>query len=109
MIYGKYSSAGEAEGMPDRGGASDARSRAYARVDAAKTLGGHIVGFLKGKSAIYIAHRYARRPGNATGQSFWARGYDVSTVGYNEQAIRQYIRDQEKAQLNAEQQTLFKR
>ena len=69
----------------------------------------HVVGFLKGKSAIHIAHRFALKPGNATGKSFWARGYNVSTVGYNEQAIRQYIRDQEKAQQNAEQQTLFKR
>ena len=69
----------------------------------------HIVGFLKGKSAIWIAHRFARKPGNATGQSFWARGYHVSTVGYNEEIIRQYIRDQEKSQRNAEQQSLFKR
>lgn len=49
----------------------------------------HIVGFLKGKSAIYMAHRFARKPGNATGQSFWARGYCASTVGYNEAIIRQ--------------------
>lgn len=68
----------------------------------------HIAGFLKGKSAIYIAHRFARKPGNATGQSFWARGYCASTVGYNEVIIRQYIRDQEKSQQNAEQQLLFK-
>ena len=69
----------------------------------------HVVGFIKGKSAIHIAHKFARRPGNATGKSFWARGYNVSTVGYNEEVIRQYIRDQEKAQQVAEQWSLFKK
>ena len=69
----------------------------------------YIVGFIKGKSAIHIAHRFARKAGNATGYSFWARGYHVSTVGYNEQIIRQYIRDQEKAQQIAEQWSLFKK
>ena len=29
------------------------------------------------------------------GQHFWARGYYVSTVGKDEQAVRQYIREQE--------------
>ncbi len=73
------------------------------------TSGPITIGFLKGKSAIFVAHKFAHRPKNATGQSFWARGYCVSTVGYNEQAIRRYIQDQEKAQQIAEQQSLFKR
>jgi putative transposase len=30
-----------------------------------------------------------------TGLHFWARGYCVSTVGYDEAAVRQYIREQE--------------
>ena len=39
-----------------------------------------VVGFLKGKSALSIARSYIGRRKNFTGQSFWARGYYVSTV-----------------------------
>lgn len=30
------------------------------------------------------------------GRTFWARGYCVSTVGLDEEKIREYIRNQEK-------------
>ncbi|HEY3377486.1 MAG TPA: IS200/IS605 family transposase [Armatimonadota bacterium] len=53
-----------------------------------------IVGYLKGKSAIYIARTYGGRKRNFTGESFWARGYYVSTVGKDEEVIRNYIRQQ---------------
>ena len=53
-----------------------------------------IVGYLKGKSAIYIARTYGGRKQNFAGESFWARGYYVSTVGKDEEAIRAYIRKQ---------------
>ena len=55
-----------------------------------------VMGFMKGKSAIHIARVYAGRRRNFVGQHFWARGYWVSTVGKNEEAIRRYIREQEK-------------
>jgi hypothetical protein len=32
-----------------------------------------VIGFIKGKSAIYIARRYAERKRNFAGHSFWAR------------------------------------
>ena len=54
-----------------------------------------IVGFVKGKSAISIARNYMGRRRNFTGQNFWARGYHVSTVGRDEEVIRNYIRHQE--------------
>ena len=54
-----------------------------------------VVGFLKGKSAIHIARVFRGRRRNFVGQQFWARGYYVSTVGKDEQAVRQYIREQE--------------
>ena len=54
-----------------------------------------VVGFLKGKSAIHIARVFSGRRRNFVGQPFWARGYYVSTVGKDEQAVRQYIREQE--------------
>src|SRR5215510_2417533 len=54
-----------------------------------------VVGYLKGKSAIYIARTFMGKPRNFTGESFWARGYFVSTVGRDEKAIREYIQKQE--------------
>ena len=55
-----------------------------------------VVGYIKGKSAIAIARNYFGRQRNFVGQHFWARGYFVSTVGRDEQVIREYIRHQEK-------------
>ena len=55
----------------------------------------NIVGFIKGKSAIYIARNFFDRKKNFTGANFWARGYFVSTVGLDEQMVREYIRKQE--------------
>ena len=53
-----------------------------------------VVGFIKGKSAIHIARTYLGRKRNYVGQHFWARGYFASTVGRDEQVIREYIRHQ---------------
>ena len=61
------------------------------------------VGFLKGKSAIRIHREYLGRARNFTGFHFWARGYCVSTIGLDEDTIREYIRkqeDEEKRQEN---------
>ena len=54
-----------------------------------------VVGFLKGKSAMAIARQFSGRQRNYTGEHFWARGYCVSTVGYEEEKVRDYIREQE--------------
>jgi putative transposase len=54
-----------------------------------------VIGFLKGKSAIAIARRFEGRERNFTGASFWARGYAVSTVGFEEEQVRRYIQEQE--------------
>ena len=54
-----------------------------------------IVGYLKGKSAMIVFEKYSRLKKNFRGQSFWARGYYVSTVGLDEGKIRKYIQDQE--------------
>jgi putative transposase len=43
-----------------------------------------VVGYIKGKSAIWIARTYSGRQRNFTGEHFWARGYYVSTVGRDE-------------------------
>ena len=66
-----------------------------------------VVGFIKGKSAIHIARTYIRRKKNFVGQSFWARGYLVSTIGRDEEAIRKYIQEQEKEDQRLEQLNMF--
>ena len=38
-----------------------------------------VVGFIKGKSAIYVARNFMSHRKNYGGQNFWARGYYVST------------------------------
>jgi putative transposase len=40
-----------------------------------------VIGFLKGKSAIAMA-RLGGKERKFTGEHFWARGYAVSTVGF---------------------------
>ena len=66
-----------------------------------------VVGFIKGKSAIAIARNYMGRQKNFTGQHFWARGYYVSTVGKDEQAVRDYIKYQEEEDKRIELLELF--
>ena len=67
-----------------------------------------VVGYIKGKSAIHLARVYAERKRNFVGQSFWARGYFVSTVGRDEKVIRNYIRHQEKEDERLEQLGLWR-
>ena len=66
-----------------------------------------VVGYIKGKSAIYIARTYGGRQHNFTGQHFWARGYFVSTVGKNEDTIREYIKRQEQDDQRLEQLKMY--
>ncbi|MBM9616176.1 IS200/IS605 family transposase [Desulfobulbus rhabdoformis] len=67
-----------------------------------------VVGYMKGKSAIHIARTYLGQKKNHCGMSFWARGYFVSTVGADEEVVREYIRNQEKEDQRLEQLNLFK-
>ena len=55
-----------------------------------------VIGDIKGKSAIAVARQFSGRERNFNGESFWARGYAVSTVGFEEQQIRSYIERQEQ-------------
>jgi putative transposase len=67
-----------------------------------------VVGFIKGKSAIHLARVYGEQRRNFVGQSFWARGYFVSTVGRDEEVIRNYIRKQEQEDYRLEQMNLWR-
>jgi putative transposase len=68
-----------------------------------------VVGYVKGKSAIHLARTYGGRLRNFVGEPFWARGYFVSTVGRDEEAVRRYIREQEAEERRLEQFELFKK
>jgi len=67
-----------------------------------------VIGFNKGKSAIHIARNYLGLKRNFTGQQFWARGYHVSTVGRDEDAVCEYISAQEQEDRRIDQLNLFK-
>ena len=56
-----------------------------------------VIGFLKGKSALAIARRVQEKDRNFVGEHFWARGYAVSTVGFELESVKKYIREQEQA------------
>ena len=66
-----------------------------------------VMGYIKGKSAIAIARHYMGKTRNFTGQSFWARGYYVSTVGRDEETVRKYIQHQENEDRRVEQLKLL--
>jgi putative transposase len=67
-----------------------------------------VVGFIKGKSAIHLARTYGERKRNFVGQHFWARGYFVSSVGRDEAAIREYIKNQEQEDKRLDQLNLWR-
>jgi putative transposase len=67
-----------------------------------------VVGYIKGKSAIHLARVYGERKRSFVGQSFWARGYFVSTVGRDEETIREYIRHQEHEDKRLDQMNLWR-
>ena len=87
--------------MPDYGGTSDARPCACGLAIPPKHPVASVIGFLQGKSAMAIA-RLSAKERNFTGEHFWARGYAVSSVGFELEQVRQYIREQEAADGNDE-------
>ncbi len=55
-----------------------------------------VVGYIKGKSAIAVAREFNGKARNFSGESLWARGYEVSTVGFNQEQVKAYIQKQEQ-------------
>jgi putative transposase len=66
-----------------------------------------VIGFLKGKSTIDIARTYLGKRKNFQGQHFWARGYNVSTIGRDEETVRAYIEKQEEEDKRLDQLNIF--
>ena len=61
------------------------------------------MGYLKGKSTMIIFERYGNLKYKYGNRHFWSRGYYVSTVGHNKQAVQKYIQNQQKEDLISDQ------
>ncbi len=61
-----------------------------------------VIGYLKGKSAIAVARQYGGKNRNFNGEKLWARGYAVSTVGFELEKVKKYISQQEKLEKDQE-------
>ena len=64
------------------------------------------VGYLKGKSSLVIFDRHANLKYKYGNRHFWCRGYYVDTVGKNEKAIAEYIRNQLQEDIASDQISL---
>ena len=64
------------------------------------------MGYLKGKSSLMIFERHANLKYRYGNRHFWCKGYYVSTVGRNKKVIENYIREQEKEDMMADQITI---
>ena len=62
----------------------------------------NLMGYLKGKLAIRVFQKYEKIGRRYWGRHLWARGYCVSTVGLDEEQIRQYVRWQKKREKKSE-------
>lgn len=56
----------------------------------------HVMGFLKGKSAIMIHNSFPRKKFTLGQKSFWSGGYFVRTAGIDREIVEKYVRDQWK-------------
>ena len=65
-----------------------------------------VMGYVKGKSAIRIFARYPDLKKRYWGRDFWTKGYCVSTVGLDEEAIKAYVKNQQQIEQKMEQMTL---
>ena len=64
------------------------------------------MGFLKSKSALMIFDRHANLKYKYGSRHFWARGYFVDTVGRNERAIKESIKNPLEEDYTKDQMTM---
>jgi putative transposase len=67
-----------------------------------------VIGFIKGKSAIHLARVYGERKRSFVDQHFWARGFFISTIGRDEHAVRDYIKNHEEEDKRLDQLNLWR-
>jgi len=65
-----------------------------------------VMGFLKGKLSLRLFRRYGQLGKRYWGRHLWVREYCLSTVGLNEQQIREYVKWQEKREKEIEKKQL---
>ena len=65
-----------------------------------------IMGYLKGKSSLMIFEKHANLKYKYGNRHFWCRGYYVDTVGKNTAAIKKYIQNQIKEDMEYDQMSL---
>ena len=65
-----------------------------------------VMGYLKGKSSLMIFDRHANLRYKYGNRHFWCRGSYVDTVGRNEKAIQEYVRNQLQEDIAADQISL---
>ena len=68
-----------------------------------------LVGFLKGRSAIKVFDMHPELKRRYWGRRFWAKGYCVSTVGLDEEAIKKYVKTQMNKDKRIDQLKLFEK
>jgi putative transposase len=66
----------------------------------------YFMGYLKGKSSLMIFDRHANLKYKYGNRHFWCRGYYVDTVGRNQKAIEEYIKNQLQEDIAADQISL---
>ena len=64
------------------------------------------MGYLKGKSMLLIFERHGNLKYKYGNRVFWGRGYYVSTVGNNKQAVEKYVENQLKEDMVTDQITI---
>ena len=65
------------------------------------------MGYLKGKSSLMIFQRFGNMKFAYRNREFWCRGYYVDTAGKNTAAIKEYIKNQLKADKETDQLSIF--
>ena len=65
-----------------------------------------VMGYLKGKSSLMIFEKHANLKYKYGNRHFWCRGYYVDAVGKNTAAIKKYIQNQIKEDMEYDQMSL---
>ena len=65
------------------------------------------MGYLKGKSSLLIFQKWGNMKFAYRNREFWCKGYYVDTAGKNTKAIKKYISEQLKRDMESDQLSLF--
>lgn len=61
-----------------------------------KYLVSEVIGYLKGKSVIAVTRQFGGHNRYFKGEGFCARSYVVSTIGYELEKVRDYVKNQDQ-------------